>query len=104
MQCLPAMIPCARAATVDTCPQAVTNHDDSPDEATDVQISDQNLTPLTPANWAFGIWGIIFTGQLVAVIYLLIQSDESTVACTLLWCTACHGSTAIGSSKGPGWS
>lgn len=43
------------------------------DADTWVQISDARPTPITPDGWAFSIWGIIFTGQAAAIIYLLIR-------------------------------
>ena len=42
-----------------------------------MQISGKNPTSATPAGWAFAIWGLIFTGQAAALVYLLIRNDET---------------------------
>lgn len=45
-----------------------------------MQISDERPTPITPDGWAFSIWGIIFTAQAAALIYLLVRrSPPDTV-------------------------
>jgi len=35
-------------------------------------ISDANLSPVTPAGWAFAIWGLIYAGSLVLAVYQLL--------------------------------
>jgi benzodiazapine receptor len=38
-------------------------------------ISDANLSPVTPAGWAFAIWAVIYAGSLVLAIYQLLPSQ-----------------------------
>ena len=35
-------------------------------------ISDANLSPVTPAGWAFAIWAVIYAGSLVLAVYQLL--------------------------------
>ncbi|PIK55722.1 hypothetical protein BSL78_07382 [Apostichopus japonicus] len=35
------------------------------------EVSDKYTTPVTPANWTFAIWGLIYTWQLVLIAYVL---------------------------------
>ena len=38
-------------------------------------ISDANLSPVTPAGWAFAIWALIYAGSLVLAVYQLLPSQ-----------------------------
>ena len=38
-------------------------------------ISDANLSPVTPAGWAFAIWAVIYAGSLVLAVYQLLPSQ-----------------------------
>src|SRR5688500_19636210 len=38
-------------------------------------ISDANLSPVTPAGWAFAIWAVIYAGSLVVAVYQLLPSQ-----------------------------
>ena len=38
-------------------------------------ISDANLSPVTPAGWAFAIWALIYAGALVLAVYQLLPSQ-----------------------------
>src|SRR5215210_257275 len=38
-------------------------------------ISDANLSPVTPAGWAFAIWALIYMGSLVLAVYQLLPSQ-----------------------------
>jgi hypothetical protein len=38
-------------------------------------ISDANLSPVTPAGWAFAIWAVIYAGSLVLAVYQLLSSQ-----------------------------
>jgi hypothetical protein len=44
-------------------------------EAEQRPISDANLSPVTPAGWAFGIWVLIYAGSLVLAVYQLLPSQ-----------------------------
>jgi benzodiazapine receptor len=44
-------------------------------EADTGRISDANLSPVTPAGWAFGIWVLIYAGSLVLAVYQLLPSQ-----------------------------
>jgi hypothetical protein len=39
------------------------------------RISDANLSPVTPAGWAFTIWGLIYAGSLVLAVYQLLPGQ-----------------------------
>src|SRR3712207_4011461 len=39
-------------------------------------ISNANLSPVTPAGWAFAIWAVIYAGSLVLAIYSLLPSQQ----------------------------
>eukprot|EP00892_Ulva_mutabilis_P010349 jgi/Ulvmu1/7687/UM038_0119.1 len=63
---------------------------------TNSEISNQRPTPITPEGWTFSIWGIIFSGQAAALIYLLIRRRSSDVefkrsAVKSLWLWLCIG-------------
>ena len=38
-------------------------------------ISDANVSPVTPAGWAFAIWAVIYAGSLVLAVYQLLPSQ-----------------------------
>jgi hypothetical protein len=38
-------------------------------------ISDANLSPVTPAGWAFAIWALIYAGSLVLAVYQLLPGQ-----------------------------
>ena len=38
-------------------------------------ISDANLSPVTPAGWAFTIWAVIYAGSVVLAVYQLLPSQ-----------------------------
>jgi hypothetical protein len=48
------------------------------------QISDKHPTPITPAGWAFGIWGVIFLLQGAGVIYSLLEQGYENGSKTLV--------------------
>ena len=47
---------------------------------TNKEISEQHKSLATPAGWAFAIWGIIYTGELVAVVYMCTAPSSDVVA------------------------
>ncbi len=44
-------------------------------EADQKPISDANLSPVTPAGWAFAIWAVIYAGSLVLAVYQLLPKQ-----------------------------
>jgi hypothetical protein len=46
-------------------------------EADQKPISDANLSPVTPAGWAFAIWALIYAGSLALAVYQLLPSQQS---------------------------
>lgn len=44
--------------------------------ATNEEISDDNLTFVTPAGWAFSIWGVIFLFELIFVVWGALPSNR----------------------------
>lgn len=42
-------------------------------------ISDANLSPVTPAGYAFSIWGLIYLGSLVLAVYQLLPGQQTRV-------------------------
>lgn len=47
---------------------------------TNKEISDKHKSLATPAGWAFAIWGIIYTSELLAVLYMCTAPSSELVA------------------------
>lgn len=54
-----------------------------------MQISTKYYTTVTPAGYAFSIWGLIWFTQLAAVIWLLIRTNDDTAVCSLSYSLVC---------------